>query len=83
LHSVFICSAAAALLWLVVGSGMGASVQLSSVLYRLEWASRDELERRVAQLRALAGVAEVVVVEEDGMAYLKVDKRVFDAASLP
>jgi MFS family permease len=82
-HSVFICSAAAALLWLVVGSGMGASIQLSSVLYRLEWATPEELEQRVAQLRALAGVAEVVVVEEDGMAYLKVDKRVFDAASLP
>jgi MFS family permease len=83
LHSVFICSAVAAVLWLLVAAGMGASTKLSSVLYRLEWSTQEELDRRVAQLRALAGVAEVSVVQEDGMAYLKVDKRVFDAASLP
>jgi hypothetical protein len=34
-------------------------------------------------LLALAGVAEAVVVAEEGVAYLKIDKRVFDEASLP
>jgi len=28
-------------------------------------------------------VAEVVVVAEEGVAYLKVDKRLFDASTLP
>jgi hypothetical protein len=35
------------------------------------------------QLSALAGVAEAVVVAEEGVAYLKVDKQVFDEAALP
>jgi predicted MFS family arabinose efflux permease len=83
LHSIFICSAAAAVLWLLLASGMTAPAKTGSVLYRIEWSTPDELEQRVVQLRALAGVAEVVVVAEEGMAYLKVDRRVFKEASLP
>jgi hypothetical protein len=35
------------------------------------------------QLAGLAGVAEVVVVAEEGVAYLKVDKQAFDESQLP
>jgi len=35
------------------------------------------------QLAGLAGVTEAVVVAEEGVAYLKVDKKVFDESTLP
>jgi hypothetical protein len=62
---------------------MTVPAKLASVLYRMNVATPEQLERRVAQLRALAGVSEVVVVAEEGMAYLKVDRRVFKETSLP
>jgi MFS family permease len=83
LHSVFLCAAAGAALWLLLASGMVPPLQLSPYIYRLAATGPAEAEQRARQLRALAGVAEVVVVAEEGVAYLKVDKRVFDPASLP
>lgn len=83
LHSIFICSAAGAIVWLLLAAGMSVPAKLASVLYRMNVATPEQLEQRVAQLRALAGVSEVVVVAEEGMAYLKVDRRVFKEANLP
>jgi MFS family permease len=83
LHSVFICAAGGALVWLVLALSMAPPAKLSSVIYRIGVSGDEEIERLARQLRGIAGVAEAVVVAEEGVAYLKVDKRVFDESSLP
>ncbi len=83
LHSVFVFAAAGALVWLLLAASMTAPAKLSSVIYRIGVSGNEEVERLARQLRGLAGVAEVVVVAEEGVAYLKVDRRVFDEAALP
>jgi hypothetical protein len=57
--------------------------KLGSYIHRVgvvEQAAADRLRR---ELEAQAGVVEVVVVPEEGVAYLKVDRLAFDAAGLP
>jgi len=44
--------------------------------------SPQEAEATEARLLAVTGVAEAVVVVEDGVAYLKVDRRVLDRGAL-
>ncbi len=83
LHSVFVCAAGGALVWLLLALSMTPPAKLKSVIYRIGVSGREELEQLTRQLRGLAGVAEVVVVAEEGVAYLKVDQRKFDASSLP
>jgi predicted MFS family arabinose efflux permease len=83
LHAVFIVSAAGALVWLLLALSMTPPAKLSSYIYRLDAnfdGDRAALSRRLA---GMAGVAEAVVVPEEGVAYLKVDRQVFDASSLP
>jgi predicted MFS family arabinose efflux permease len=82
-HSIYLAAALVGVLWLLVAAGMKVPEKASNVLYRFDSLGPEELEQRVAQLRALAGVAEVVVVPEEGMAYLKVDRKVFQDSSLP
>jgi len=83
LHSVFIAAAGGALVWLLLAAGMQPPAMFSSFIYRIGVSGQDEIEHLSRQLQELAGVKEVVVIAEEGVAYLKVDKRVFDAASLP
>ncbi|MGD2138098.1 MAG: MFS transporter [Gammaproteobacteria bacterium] len=83
LHGVFLCAALGALVWLIVAAGMSPPAKLSSYIYRMGVLDPDHVEGVSRQLAGLAGVAEVVVVAEEGVAYLKVDKRVFNEAVLP
>jgi MFS family permease len=83
LHSVFVCAAGAALAWLLLAVSMVPPAKLGSVIYRTGVSGDEEVERLTRQLSGLAGVAEVVVVAEEGVAYLKVDKRIFDESMLP
>lgn len=82
-HAVFLCSAVGAALWLLLALSMSRPEKLSSYIYKIEGAEPEAAEQLAQRLLALAGVAEAVVVAEEGVAYLKVDKRVFDEASLP
>ncbi len=82
-HAVFLCSAIGAALWLLLALSMSRPEKLSSYIYKIEGAEPEAAEQLAQRLLALAGVAEAVVVAEEGVAYLKVDKRVFDEASLP
>jgi len=82
-HAVFLSGAAGALLWLLLSLSMTRPEKLSSYMYRIEVTGPAEVERLRQQLAGLAGVSEAVVVAEEGVAYLKVDKQIFDEAALP
>jgi hypothetical protein len=82
LSGVFLFGAAAALLWLLLASGMRQPGYLSSYLIKvgvLEPASAHQLQ---ARLSGLPGVGEAVVMAEEGIAYLKVDTQCVDFALL-
>lgn len=84
LHAIFIVSAGGALLWLLLALSMSRPEKLGTYIYRIavteDAVDAAELSR---QLTGLAGVAEAVVVVEEGVAYLKVDKQQFDESTLP
>jgi hypothetical protein len=83
LHAVFIVAAAGALVWLLLALSMRPPEKLSSYIYRLDAGFDGDTTGLSRRLAGMAGVAEAVVVPEEGVAYLKVDRQVFDAASLP
>jgi predicted MFS family arabinose efflux permease len=78
--SVFAWSGGLALLWLLVASTMKQPSYLTTRLIRIGDGQAVDAEELAARLRQVAGVAEVVVIAEDELAYLKVDPRDFDAA---
>lgn len=82
LHLVFVFCAIVAGAWLVLAATMRNPRYLSSFL--LNVGPLDEAQARVlsTQLTAVRGVAEAVVVPEDGVAYLKVDNRALDHEAL-
>ena len=77
----FLLAAGATLVWLLLALGMVPPAKLSNYIYRLH--GQADADRLTQRLRGLAGVSEAVVVAEDGVAYLRVDRRLFDEASLP
>jgi len=79
---VFLFAAAGALVWLLLASGMGTPSGLSSFLLRVGPISEQEALALAGRLAAVAGVAEAVVVAEEGVAYLKVDRRTLDVQAL-
>jgi len=83
LHGVFLFTALGALLWLLVAASMKAPRRLSSYIHKVEVRDQAEAERLSRQLTGIAGVAEAVVIASEGVAYLRVDKQVFDEAALP
>jgi hypothetical protein len=83
LHAFFLCAALATLVWLLLARGMVVPAKLSTYVYRPAEQPVTDGEALAAQLRALAGVAEVVVAAEEGVAYLKIDRQHFDESSLP
>ena len=83
LPAVFLFAALAVVAWLVVALPMQPPRKLSSHIYKVEVADQAGADRLSRELAGLAGVAEAVVIPEDGLAYLKVDKRVFNESLLP
>jgi predicted MFS family arabinose efflux permease len=81
LHAIFLISAAGAGLWLLLAFSMSRPEKLSSYIYKI--AITQDVASLNQRLAAQAGVTEVVVVAEEGVAYLKVDKQVFDESQLP
>ncbi|MDX1512502.1 MAG: MFS transporter [Gammaproteobacteria bacterium] len=78
----FALCAALGVVWLAVAVGMRNPPPLSSFLMRLGSLDQGAAERAAARLLEVEGVAEAVVVAEDGVAYLKVDRRRLDRAAL-
>ncbi len=78
--AVFIFCALLLALWLVAAFGMAEPPVLATHTVQLR--HTDEPATVVSGLRGLRGVREVVVVAEEGIAYLKVDPTLFDPGSL-
>jgi predicted MFS family arabinose efflux permease len=74
--AVFEAAGALALLWLLVAATMRRPSYLTTRLVRI--GSGADAGRLSARLLQVPGVAEAVVVPEEGVAYLKVDSKRFD-----
>ncbi|MDE2339337.1 MAG: MFS transporter, partial [Gammaproteobacteria bacterium] len=75
--AVFAFAAVIALIWLALAATMRAPSYLASRVVRLGAGARDA-QQLAAALRAVPGVAEAIVVAEEGVAYLKVDSKRYD-----
>ncbi|TAN48196.1 MAG: MFS transporter [Methylococcaceae bacterium] len=80
--SVYLACAALALLWLLVAAFMRPPRQVSSRLVNLGKINLSQAAAGSLKLKAVAGVEEAVVLAEDGVAYLKVNKDKLDEAAL-
>ncbi|MGD2056491.1 MAG: MFS transporter [Gammaproteobacteria bacterium] len=83
LHGVFVLTALIALLWLVLAQSMKPPRKLSSYIHRVDVVDQADADRLSRALVGITGVAEAVVIPGEGVAYLRVDKRVFDESLLP
>lgn len=82
LSSVFLFCAVAALLWLLIAAGMRQPRQLSTRLVKVAAADSEAAAGLAGKIARIAGVEEVVVIAEDGVAYLKVDPEKLDEQAL-
>ena len=80
--TVFLANGLLVLLWLVLVLSMRHPPYLSSQMLQVGQVDDARAQQLVMQLTAIRGVAEAVVIREDGIAYLKVDKRALDNDAL-
>ena len=81
-EGVFLAGAAVAALWFLVAWSMRAPRYLSSEVVRVRVDGPEAARRLSMRLTAVRGVAEAVVVPEEGVAYLKVDPAALDREAL-
>jgi len=79
---VFLLSAGVALVWLLVAGSMREPRYLASYLLNVGTVDLQQARRLAMDLTRVRGVAEAVVIAEDGVAYLKVDHHALDEAAL-
>jgi MFS family permease len=82
LSGVFDMGALAAAIWLLLASGMRKPGHYSSRLVNLGSVQHASAGDLVARLRSVPGVIEAVVVVDEGVAYLKVDRDRLDDVAL-
>lgn len=80
--AVFLGGALLAAVWLAIIWKMPAPRHLSSEVVALDAAQGDALDSVMARFAAVAGVEDVLVVPEERVAYLKVDRQRLDAEAL-
>lgn len=71
-----------AIVWLAVASRMAPPPFLNSLMLSFEKLTAEEAPAMAERLRALPGVEDVVVLVEEKVAYLKVDRQKLDTAAL-
>ncbi len=76
--AVFALTLLISIAWLLVALGMPRPGHYSSYLARLGDLGGLSSQAAVARLQAMPGVVEAVVVPEEGVAYLKIDRSSFD-----
>jgi MFS family permease len=82
LVAVFAGGTLVALLWLLLASGMRRPGRYASQLISLDAVRREAMGDLVARLRSVPGVVEAVVVADEGVAYLKIDRDRLDPIAL-
>jgi len=80
--AVFLLGAAVTAIWLLLALGMRRPARHANELVRLAGLDPAGEAQLGGRLRALPGVLEVVIVPEEEMAYLKVDRARFDRAEV-
>lgn len=81
-EAVFGLCAAMAVVWFLIASTMQSPRYLSSYMIKVGMVDAQQAKRLVNELTSITGVAEAVVVIEDGIAYLKVDLNALDRERL-
>ena len=81
-EGVFAGGALMIALWLLAAATMRQPPYLSSYIMRVGEVGPEQAEAVAARLESLPGVAEAVVIPEEGVAYLKVDRKVLDESQL-
>jgi len=79
---VFAALAVAAAGWLFVARSMRVPPPVTSYVVPISGHARTDAEDTAQRLSGLPGVEEAVVVAEEGVAYLKVDRETFDQNAL-
>lgn len=82
IQAVFGFCAALAVIWFMVAATMQSPRYLSSHLINVGQVDEKRARQLVAELTRVTGVAEAVVVVEDGIAYMKVDLHALDREAL-
>ncbi len=82
IQGVFGFSALAALIWFLAAVSMKSPSYLASQLLHVGKMGEKDASSLAGRLMQVPGVAEAVVVAEEGIAYLKVNKQLLDAAAL-
>ncbi|WHN66074.1 MFS transporter [Cysteiniphilum sp. QT6929] len=82
IQGVFIFNGLLGVLWIVIAITMQKPKQLSSKLYSLNKAQHMDAKALQQQILNLPGVEEAMVCLNEGAAYLKVDKKIFDEVTL-
>lgn len=82
INGVFLFAMMSALVWLFLALTMKTPRYLSSYVVKMDKVETDEISRVTAGLTGIRGVAEAVVIPEDGAAYLKVELHALDKAGL-
>jgi MFS family permease len=80
--AIFAAGAIAATLWLLVAAGMSQPKRYASRLVSLDGIGGGEPGVLLARLRDVPGVVEAVVIADEGVAYLKVDRDRLDNRAL-
>ncbi|MBU0498625.1 MAG: MFS transporter [Gammaproteobacteria bacterium] len=79
LTAVFLFAAAMMLLWALLALGLERPRHLGNFLLPLEGLGEMDLALLRQRLLALPGVEAVRIIDEDGVAYMKVDNALFDS----
>lgn len=82
LEGVFFACAFSALLWVIVALGMKVPAYLSNYMTHVEAHLLDDVKALNEKLLAVAGVHESKIVTEESIAYLRIDKKLFDPAAV-
>lgn len=80
--SVFLFAAVVGLVWFLVAVTMASPRYVKSCMLDIDAAGAQDPQGLRTRLLQLPGVVEVVVVPEDGVAYLKVDSQIVDEEAL-
>ena len=82
IEAVFGLCAILAVVWFMVASTMQSPRYLSSYMVKVGEVDEKRAKRLAVELTGITGVAEAVVIIEDGIAYLKVDLKALDREAL-
>ena len=81
-EGLYIGMALITILWWLAAKGMQNPHGFATQLIRVGKVNPNQAGKLAERYSSLSGVREAVVVAEEGIAYLRVDKRVFDSDSL-